>query len=278
MFNNRISFFSFALVAFFMAIAPVSGNLGLTQKLPETSIYGTAKTPSTPSTLRNKSLREFLGKSYNYPTSESVIAQSTGWIGSIFGQRPRKRNISRNISGICPVAPGLFETYLVWHDRPLFLWQSTGNNREAQLIVRDEVTKKELWKQTVNIADQKFLYSGKKSLEPGKGYQWQLSGSTSWATFEVMKASDRQKIQADLQTLEQQLKVSKASEEEIALRKADYFVNYKIKQKTEVDAFSAWSDALQALYTVEKPSATFVKQRDALVVDLCKRDSTSSVK
>jgi hypothetical protein len=39
-------------------------SVGVTQKLPEILIYGTAKTPST---LRNKSLREFLGKPYSSP-------------------------------------------------------------------------------------------------------------------------------------------------------------------------------------------------------------------
>ena len=48
-----------------------------------------------------------------------------------------------------------------------------------------------------------------------------------------MPASDRTQIHAHLQTLEQKLRATRASDEEIALRKSDYFRNYQTKHKTE---------------------------------------------
>jgi TonB family protein len=56
-------------VSSYAPIGTQSSKLGITQKLPETLIYGTAKTPSTP---RNKSLREFLRQSYKQEISSPI--------------------------------------------------------------------------------------------------------------------------------------------------------------------------------------------------------------
>ncbi|MGI2906018.1 hypothetical protein [Tolypothrix sp. VBCCA 56010] len=211
------------------------------------------------------------------PSSQNrqVIAQQlTTRVASFWQTRPRKRNTSRSLtSQVCAIAPGLLETYQVWSDRPLFLWQSQGKNKDLQLILRDYETQEEVWTQKVNTADQKVLYSGKEPLKPGKRYQWQLSGSQTWATFQIMPADQRNQIQLDLQALEQKLKANKASSEEIALKKADYFRNYEIKHKEEKGIFHPWSDALQTLYTVENPSPAFVKERETYIANLC-TDST----
>ncbi|MDF5732940.1 MAG: hypothetical protein PUP92_34350 [Rhizonema sp. PD38] len=215
------------------------------------------------------------------PSSQNrqVIAQQlTTGAASFWQRRPRRKpNISRSLtSQVCAIAPGLIETYQVWSDRPLFLWQSQGKNKDLQLTLRDYDTQEEVWTQKVNIADQKVSYSGKEPLKPGKRYQWQLSGSQTWATFEIMPAEQRNQIQLDLQVLEQKLKANKASSEEIALKKADYFINYEIKHNTEKDKiFHPWSDALQVLYTVENASLSFVEKREAYIANLC-TDSTST--
>ncbi|BAY09329.1 DUF928 domain-containing protein [Calothrix sp. NIES-2098] len=209
--------------------------------------------------------------------SEQLMAQSSDLFAFFWKRRPRKPLASRGTNNpICAIAPGLIETYIVWSDRPLFLWHSPGNNQDAQLIVRDYETEKVVWQTPVKIADQKVVYGAEQPLEAGKFYQWQLSDSTNWTTFQVMPASDRQKIQAQLQTLEQQLKANKASSEEIALKKADYFLNYQLKHTTETGTFHPWSDAFQVLYQVEKPSASFIKQRETFVTDVCKPRSSAT--
>ncbi|MBE9215549.1 hypothetical protein IQ247_23265 [Plectonema cf. radiosum LEGE 06105] len=209
------------------------------------------------------------------PSSQnSQIEQLAFRVSSIWQRRPRKRNISRSI-GVCAIAPGLVDTYIVWSDRPLFLWHTQGKNQNVELTVRDYETQKVLWTQPVNTADQKVLYSGQEALKPGNRYQWQLSGSSNWTAFEIMPANQRQQIQLDLQTLEQNLKANKTSTEEIALKKADYFLNYEIKHQKEDGIFHLWSDALQALY-IENPSPSFIQKRQAYVAGFCTNSTANN--
>jgi hypothetical protein len=213
--------------------------------------------------------------------SHQLIAQNgfTTWISSFWSRRPRHRLGAR--SGVCPIAPGLLETYVVWNSRPLFIWHGEG----TQISVRDRDTQKVLWTQSLKASDRQIAYNGQESLEPGKLYQWQLLGTQSassdrnnWTTFQIMPASEREKIQTDLQTLEQSLRTSKADKEEIALKKADYFLNYKIKQEVlqNNEAPNAWSDALQSLFEIENPSPSFVKQRQGYITNLCTQQSNTT--
>lgn len=210
------------------------------------------------------------------PSSQnSQIEQLAFRVSSIWQRRPRKRNISRTI-GVCAIAPGLVETYIVWSDRPLFLWQTQGKNQNVEISLRDYETKTVIWTQPVNTGDQKVLYSGQEPLKPGKRYQWQLSGSPnpSWTNFQIMSAEQRQQIDLDLKSIEQKLNANKTAPEEIALKKADYFLDYKVKHQTEDGIFHLWSDALQALY-IENASPSFVEKRQAYVASFC-RDSTAN--
>jgi hypothetical protein len=195
-------------------------------------------------------------------------------------RRRQERKVSRTSRGtFCPITPGIFETYLVWHDRPLFIWKSSIN-QDAQLVLREYDSQTEIWKQPVNIASQKLLYSGEKSLEPGKLYQWQLlnkSRSVSDSiTFQIMSETERAKIQTDLQALEENSKQAKLSREEIALKKANYFLDYQIKPQNDEKTHLPWSDALQSLYEVNNPSAAFIEQRDKFVVSFCQPNSTAN--
>jgi hypothetical protein len=201
------------------------------------------------------------------PQTGYIIAQSTDGIASLWKRRTKRHGARGSI--ICAIAPGLVDTYILWSDRPLFLWHNFGTDKEAQLVVRDYDTQAVVWEKTVKIGDKQAVYDAQESLEPGKRYQWQLPGYTLWNTFQVMETSDRQKIAADLQTLEQQLKTNKAPSEEIAIKKADYFLNYEIKHQTEKGTFYLWSDAFQTLYQVDKPSSSFVKQREEFVANIC---------
>ncbi|GAB1541031.1 hypothetical protein NUACC21_37000 [Scytonema sp. NUACC21] len=209
----------------------------------------------------------------------AVRKDLTTWIGSFWQRRPRHRLGAR--SGVCPIAPGLLETYVVWHERPLFIWHGEG----TQISVRDRETQTVLWTQALKGSDRQMSYNGKEPLQPGKLYQWQLLGTktsssdrNNWTTFQIMPATEREKIATDLQTLEQKLGASKASKEEIALKKADYFLNYNIKQEVAQnnEAPNAWSDALQTLFEIENPSSSFIKERQGYVVGLCTEQTTVS--
>ncbi|MDF5722662.1 MAG: hypothetical protein PUP91_19690 [Rhizonema sp. PD37] len=187
--------------------------------------------------------------STHIPKSSHPIAQSfNGWVTSIWQRHPKRRpNASRSISSVCAISPGILDTLFVWNDKPLFLWHNSGTGEKTQLIVREKESQKIVLMQPVNIADKKFLYNGTQPLEPGKTYQWQL-GSTEQKEFKTMSASEHGKIQADLQALEQKLKANKANQEEIAQRKALYFLNYQVKDTIDQkQTFNPWSDALEAL-------------------------------
>jgi hypothetical protein len=215
----------------------------------------------------------------NQPIPESnqqILTQNipTFRISSLWQRRKRPNTVRSGPSDICAIAPGVVDTYIVWNDRPLFLWNS-NKNQNVELIVREQTTKKEVWKQSVNIADQKALYSAQKSLELGKAYEWQLTGTTNWRIFQIMSSQEHQKIATQLQIIDQKLKASKASPEEIATKKAEYFLDYEVKHKTEPGSFNPWSDALQSLYEVDKPSPSFIQERQQLIGSLCNAPNKS---
>ncbi len=208
------------------------------------------------------------------PVSGQIIAeQSTSWIASIWRRKPKRPRGAR--SEICPIAPGLVDTYIVWSDRPLFLWQYSGDNKSVELIVRESDSQKDVWTKTVNLKDAKAFYDAEKALEPGKKYMWKLSGKTSWSSFKIMPADERENIHKQLQALEKQVKNTKNSSEEIALKKANFFLNYEIKHTLENKTYNAWSDALFALYQVDKPSQAFVNNRQEFIGSLCTSESSS---
>ncbi|MGB3638012.1 MAG: hypothetical protein WBA39_10625, partial [Rivularia sp. (in: cyanobacteria)] len=199
------------------------------------------------------------------PASGQIIGeQSTNWITSIWRRKPKSPRGARggnNLSQVCPIAPGLVDTYIVWNDRPLFLWQYSGENKQVELIIRESGSQQNLWTKTVNLTDEKAFYEAQKALEPGKLYMWKLSGTSASGLFKIMPEDERKNIHQQLQALEKQLKNTRNYSEEIALKKANLFLNYEIKHTLENKTYNAWSDALLALYQVEKPSQSFVNNR-----------------
>lgn len=216
------------------------------------------------------------------PVSAQIVAeQSTNWINSIWRRKPKRTRGARSgsLSQVCPIAPGLVDTYIVWSDRPLFLWQYSGENKQVELIVSESGSQQNLWTKTVNLADEKAFYDAQQALEASKLYQWKLSGTSASGLFKIMPAEERENIRQQLQALEKQLKNAKNSSEEMALKKANFFFNYEIKHQAENKTYNAWSDALMALYQVEQPSQSFVNNRQQLVASLCTpANSTTSKK
>ena len=213
------------------------------------------------------------------PVSAQIVAeQSTNWINSIWRRKPKRTRGARSgsLSQVCPIAPGLVDTYKVWSDRPLFLWQYSGENKQVELIVRESGSQQNLWTKTVNLTDEKAFYNAQQALEPDKQYEWKLSGTSASGLFKIMPADERENISQQLQTLEKQLKNSKNSSQEIALKKANFFFNYEIKHQQENKTYNAWSDALLALYQVEQPSQSFVNNRKQLVESLCTPTNSST--
>lgn len=202
-----------------------------------------------------------LAPDLNLRANPNLIASSQGPF-AFWKRRPRTRLGVR--SGVCMVSPGLIDKYTTWHDRPLFVWQGNG----SQVNIRNRENKTVFWTQKINGTEQQVAYNGKDSLPPGL-YQWQVLGTNSsvpnsWTTFEVMSTTERDTIKSELLSLEQQLQAKGASKEEIALKKAEYFGDREL-----------WSDAVQTLYQVENPSASFVEQRRSYVASLCTTQSAT---
>ncbi|RUT05163.1 hypothetical protein DSM106972_039840 [Dulcicalothrix desertica PCC 7102] len=200
---------------------------------------------------------------------------------SIWPRRPpRKPKTSRG--SICSISPP-YGTYIVWHNRPLFLWKYSGADKQVKIVLREyEGNQDTVWEQPVTLSTQKLLYSKNTPLEAGKFYQWRLVNAennlnkiTDWQTIQIMPSSEREKIQSDLQALEQNLKINKAPSEEIALRKAAYFSNYQIKHQNS-EPTNLWSDVLQLLHEINNPSAEYTELLKKYTDNFCQQTPTQN--
>lgn len=211
----------------------------------------------------------------NYKFQNVLIAQQfTGWISKLFGKRPTKTNSARSL--ICPVSPGLVDNMISWHEKPLFLWHGqleSDKSPDAKLIIREFESQKVIWESGINITQEKMLYNGTKQLQPGKLYQWLITKEPEEIVkptlFRIMSDAERGKINIDLQEIEVKLKANKASPEEIALKKAEYFLNYEVPNQTKNKSTHLWSDAILLFYSVENPSPLLQQEREKLVKDIC---------
>ena len=195
-------------------------------------------------------------------------------IWELFKRQPEPSLASRD--SICLITPGLLESLnTIWSDRPMLIWQgevspttiylydSFNPDREQQL----------LWSQTFTPQSSAskfhhFLYTG-ESLQPGKSYDLEiiipnsdpeqsLSYDRQRHTFQVMASEERARITTELIALENQLAAKEVSEEEIALKKANYFAQQGL-----------WSDALQQIYSTPNPSADFLTNAQGILSALC---------
>jgi len=167
-----------------------------------------------------------------------------------------KDEIDNEFCMISPDEPSV--PRVVWSDRPLFVWK--GNINKIDVI--QDSTSKTLWSQTVDETAYQ-IYTG-KPLHPGQIYQlWVFVGDSpnhpvTFIQFQIMESQRRDRITAELQVLENQLKAKHSSPEAIALAKAKYFAKLNL-----------WSDVLQQVYSVQKPSAELTHMRYKIIHDLC---------
>ncbi|MBD2741857.1 hypothetical protein [Coleofasciculus sp. FACHB-1120] len=180
--------------------------------------------------------------------------------GDIWRKLRRKRKGGGGRGGaICAIAPGKLvdadslhakpgEILEIWSDRPLFLWNIQGGTVKRIDLSR-QGNKGVLWYRPIAPEQTRAVYD-EEPLQPGQLYEWYLYASAPYPiqigfVFQVMESERRDRITAELTALEERFKG--ASEETIALEKANYFAEREL-----------WSDALQQLYSVPKPSAELV--------------------
>ncbi len=193
--------------------------------------------------------------------AQAVPAKAKSWdeVWTLLKQK-KIRGGSRG-GEVCPIAPArAFEVPQVWSDRPLFLWQGS--------LARIEVTDEKgvpLWKKPVSKETASIIYGG-RSFQPGQTYLWKIFTNRFQLTpeytlkFQTMEPQKRDRITADLTALDTQLKTKGATPEEIALQRANYFVNQNLL-----------SDALREMYSVKDPSNTLKEIIQQTPSALCSR-------
>ena len=151
---------------------------------------------------------------------------------------------------VCTISPESLsgEEIRIWNLRPLFLWQ--GNI--SKIEVRRRRSEQVMWSQKLAPSNNSATYSG-QPLQPGESYDWVLfeDGDDIPAfqvSFQIVTAEERDRITADLNSLERQLQQEGATPEKIAYAKANYFAERQM-----------WSDVLQSAYQVQNPSEALAK-------------------
>lgn len=169
-------------------------------------------------------------------------------------------------SGLCLINPGQGE--VVWTVEPLLVLQ--GNLQSTALYVADG--EEPFWSAPIAPTDDfvaKLPYDG-DPLQPGTTYEQQVElfrldfsvMSSRRYAFQVMpEGEERDQIAADLAQLESELAEANEDAEVIAVAKAEFFFDRNLS-----------ADALQALFSVDAPSAELVETRQAIVKTICKQD------
>ncbi|BBD70202.1 hypothetical protein NIES4072_65680 [Nostoc commune NIES-4072] len=201
------------------------------------------------------------------PAKKSSIQQTFSWANIsriLFSKKPPvepRKGGSRPSDAICMVSPDApAKPRIVWSDRPLFIWKG----RVQTIAVRPINSEQDLWNQPVTQT-QNITYQG-QPLQPGQTYQWMVN-SSRFVPFQIMETQQRDRITAELKTLENQLQAQGADIEAIAFAKAKYFADSNL-----------WSDALQQAYSVQNRSdglQEMIKNIDNLC-DVPKSDAKNS--
>lgn len=184
--------------------------------------------------------------------------QPFAWWDIFQNEPPVEKRPGGKRGDLCAIAPRSINTETeVWNDRPLFVWQGNFGKIEVQSNDRKQV----LWSQPVAATDSLVRYTGAPLL-PSQIYNWVIfdldNNPIFFVPFKVMDAQKRDRIRLDLMALEEELKNKKATAEQIALKRANYFAQHQL-----------WSDVLQEVYTVKNPSATLKEILQKIPTQLC---------
>lgn len=174
----------------------------------------------------------------------------------------RNRNGGGRPGDICLVTD-YATSVQVWHLQPIYLWQGTERpmairsvGEPADLLVTDVSTEPTT---ALNLAQNL-----ETELEPGESYTWELSDAIDpdqvlmVIPFQVMATTERDQLTLALTQLVEDLENQGASNEVIALAKADFFLEQGLTM-----------DALQVMFEVEAPSDALIASRVEIVETWC---------
>jgi len=149
---------------------------------------------------------------------------------------------------VCQISPGKLgpAKSAIWHQQPMFIWRQGDKQQIQRLEVRAADGKTVIWNQILTRINGKIVYAG-QPLQAGQTYSWILFDAENKflmdTNFTLMVDAERDRITTKLAKIENQLKKTSATAEEIAFQKVKFLANEKL-----------WSDALQLAFAVQKPS------------------------
>ncbi|MEM8831823.1 MAG: hypothetical protein AAGE96_21055 [Cyanobacteria bacterium P01_G01_bin.19] len=202
----------------------------------------------------------------NQPESQAKKTRSGSALERILSLFKSRENSLISRGDVCFVSPGSVGEQTIWSDRPLFILHDTVPQAEIDLISSTSNYNYErdgqlIWESKLPPNTNVLAYTGEK-LKPGFVYDWVLSNNNKThapQSFKLMPQLEREAIAREIKTLKTELQQQGATAEELAIAKADYFVQQQL-----------WSDALQQLYSVENPSPDLTNKIADLVQYLCK--------
>ncbi len=151
---------------------------------------------------------------------------------------------------------------IIWGDRPMFVWQGTLEAVEVRSADGQQLVES-LDLSQVDANESIHAIQLEQALTPGETYGLVFKAPYTQATlpipFQVMAASERAQISADLNALAAQ----GGTAEEIAVRQADYFGDRQL-----------WGDFWQTVLAVENPSAELKDALGEAAASVC--ESTNS--
>ncbi|MGF1522568.1 MAG: hypothetical protein ACFBSF_09660 [Leptolyngbyaceae cyanobacterium] len=208
------------------------------------------------------------GTALGQPAESPTLANYQNWQGLWNFLRQENdppgtgRPLGSRDPGLCLVSPG--DHQMLWHRNPVFVWQGdtfTTGVRPTQAV--DNI----LWQATVDEEDSgvyRARYQG-APLEAGTHYDWVFYGSilnpnaiSEWFYFQLMDVDRYEHHAAELAVLQHELEADGANEEAIALARADYFLTNDLP-----------NDAVQAMFSVDTPSAELQAVQSDLVEKIC---------
>ncbi len=167
-------------------------------------------------------------------------------------------------SRICEITPGLLgETYQIYSDRPLFIWQGQVTNLKVNLYspFSSDTEQEIIWAKAIDDESRNITYTG-EPLQPGKIYDWEIVTDSQTnrrrVSFQIMDANERDILSQELAQLETELTNSGATKEEIILTKAEYFAKKDL-----------WSDSLQQLHSLETISNNAIALNQEITSYIC---------
>jgi hypothetical protein len=203
-------------------------------------------------------------------TSQNAIAQQLSW-GRIFSGFRRSKPPHGSRGGVCILFPVEGEgASLIREIRPTFLWQGFA----GKIALRRAGDKEAFWSkpiggqpklgESVQSIARQLRYDGIPLL-PGETYEvlfYALANSTEPVAvqpFRVLSATEQTEMRTALTTLQTQLRADGASQETIALERANFFAQRQL-----------WSDAAREVVYLKNSSPEWQQTLKEITTQLCR--------